>query len=357
MIRRIVLTLLVLMAVQLPALAQKSTSPSLPPNIQLPISLRQSVRVIDILALRETNGLMTAILELIQRWTDPSLSFDRISRGREHLDFVGSDAEAQLASIWTPRIEIDNQGSPTRNPSYAVSIFHDGRVVLIRRLEAEFRVPVDMASFPFDRQRLPLVFVTPRYSASEVDITTTDFDRQYSSIEQRLSATNWRPRSIGFRSDSFYGWNAQPISRQTMTLTVDRDWKGYILRLFVPFSALMSLSLFILWAPLSILAYGNRTAMVFSSLLALAALSYTFEANFPGSISLNSPIAFMISLGYFYLPFVLMLDLTLGKDGSSLARRYPYLLAEIRKNIRVSVPLVFMAVCLVSLFAFGRSGT
>ena len=51
--------------------------------------------------------------------------------------------------------------------------------------------------------------------------------------------------------------------------------------------------------------------MIFSSLLALAAISFTFESSFPGSISLNTPVAEMISLGYLYLVTVLMFEICL----------------------------------------------
>jgi hypothetical protein len=93
--------------------------------------------------------------------------------------------------------------------------------------------------------------------------------------------------------------------------------------------------------------------MIFSSLLALAALSFTFESSFPGSISLNSPVASMISLGYFYLPLVLLIDLMLSQTGSRLARRYPGLLPEIKRNARVTVPLLFFGLCILLVLVSG----
>ena len=204
--------------------------------------------------------------------------------------------------MWQPGITIDNMIGNPRSQTLSLSIFHDGRVVQIRRLDADFRIRANMSSFPFDTQNLPLSFSTARHAAHEVAITTTEFDRNFSTINPDISATNWKPRRVSFAQDSFFGWSARPFSRITVIMTLERNWTRYLLRLFVPFIAIMSLSLFLLWAPTNFLSNTQRAPMVFSTLLALAALSFTFEASFPGSISMNSPIAAMISMGYFWAP-------------------------------------------------------
>jgi hypothetical protein len=349
----IVLTIAVLTAACRGAVAESPSS--LPAGVELPVQVRLSMRILNIVRLQEIQGELGATVEFTQRWNDPTLRFDRIARGEEHMDFVDADAQAQLARMWSPGVIVENMIGSPRAETLALSIFADGRVVMIRRLDGDFRVQVGMDGFPFDRQQLQLGLVAPRHAADVVVLTTTEFDRQYSSIEGAVSPSNWVPRGIAFRQDSFFGWNARPFSRLTVIATVDRLWSRYVLRLFVPFAAVMSLSLFLLWAPRTVLEDSHRATMVFSTLLALAALSFTFETSFPGSISMNSPVAFMISIGYFYLPFVLMIDLFLSRDGVGLMRRSPYLADEIRRNVRVTVPLLFVALCLVSLFALGEA--
>jgi hypothetical protein len=54
-------------------------------------------------------------------------------------------------------------------------------------------------------------------------------------------------------------------------------------------------------------------------------------------------------MGYFYLPTVLLIDLFLSMKNGGLPRRYPYLLAEMRRNLRFTVPLLFVMVCVYSL--------
>ena len=65
----------------------------------------------------------------------------------------------------------------------------------------------------------------------------------------------------------------------------------------------------------------------------------------------------MISLGYFYLPFVLLTDAMLTSKDGSLARRHPALLPELRRNVRWTVPILFFGFCLLLLLllAAGRA--
>ena len=220
----------------------------LPRGVQLPIQVQISMRVLDISRLLETTGEVGAAVEYIQRWNDPSLRFERAVAGSDHLDFIGSEAEARLVGMWSPNVVIENMIGAIRGQAVALSIFETGDVVLIRRMEADFRVPVNMSSFPFDIQRLPFRFVVPRYAAREVVIASTERDRAESSIPDRLSITNWGPKTIDFRQDTYPGWSAEPFSRLTAVAVVERLSSRYLLRLFIPFVALMWVSICVLWA-------------------------------------------------------------------------------------------------------------
>ncbi|WP_406854843.1 neurotransmitter-gated ion-channel ligand-binding protein [Alsobacter sp. KACC 23698] len=353
----LVLAASLLVASAVAALAQApgaaAAPPPLPAGVERPLEVRMSVRVLNVTRIQEVQSEAGALVEFTQRWVDPTQRFDRVEAGAERIDWVGDEAEARLARIWNPGVAIENQIGRPRAQTTALSIFHDGRVTLIRRVDADLRVDLGMGAFPFDHQSIALRFSSARHPASDVVLVTTELDRGFSTIERNLSVTNWLAGSIAFRNETFFGWNAQPYARLVAVATVDRSWPRYILRLFVPFFALMSLSLFILWAPDSVISQKDRAPMIFSSLLALAALSFTFESSFPGSISLNSPVASMISLGYFYLPLVLLIDLMLSQTGSRLARRYPALLPEIKRNVRVTAPLLFFGLCILLVLVSG----
>ena len=112
-----------------------------------------------------------------------------------------------------------------RSQTLALSVTSDGEVSLIRQTDADFRITVNLAAFPFDRQKLDFVFTAPRYAASEVIFSIEDRDRALSSISKALSASDWHPKGLGFALDQFYGWNAKPFVRATVTATVSRAWR------------------------------------------------------------------------------------------------------------------------------------
>jgi hypothetical protein len=129
-------------------------------------------------------------------------------------------------------------------------------------------------------------------------LVTTETDRLFSRVDTKLSVIDWRPLGLNFSYDEDTGWNARSYSRLNATVEIERLSERYLLRLFIPIVSTLAVSLFVLW--ISGASPKDHGGLIFSALLALAAISFTYEASFPGSISLNTPIAKIISLGYFY---------------------------------------------------------
>lgn len=340
------LAFLTVLATLLPVAGGAWAAP-LPRGVHLPMNVHLSVRVLDITRLEETKGEMSARVEFTESWRDPGLAFDALAAGVYRKDYYGSEADGLLKSIWQPETSITNQISDPRSQSVAVSVSSDGGVTLIRQIDADFRISVELAAFPFDSQRLAFTFVAQRYSASDVVFVIDDRDREVSSVAEELAVPDWHPKVLNVSLDRFYGWNAKPFARAEVTATVTRAWPRYLLRIFIPFIAVVSVTLFILWAPVTLKI--DQAGITYSALLALAALSFTFEASFPGSMSVNSPIAFMISLGYFYLVLTLLVHMALSDTRLSVVRANPFLMSEIRANIRYTLPLIFALICACSV--------
>jgi hypothetical protein len=319
----------------------------LPQGIHLPVSNHLSVRLLNVSRLDETKGEISARIEFTENWLDPERAFDPLQAELYRKDYYGVEASGLLKTVWHPETVIANQISDPRSQSVAVSVTSAGEITMIRQIDADFRIAVNLAAFPFDSQQLTFTFMTPRYSASEVIFLIDDRDREASSLARELSLPDWHPESLNFALERFSGWNAKPFARAQVTATVTRAWPRYLLRIFIPFIAVVSVSLFILWAPKSLKV--DQAGITYSALLALAALSFTFESSFPGSMSVNSPIAFMISLGYFYLVLTLLVHLALSDARIRTVRSNPFLLAEIRANVRYTLPLTFALICTCSV--------
>ncbi len=217
-------------------------------------------------------------MEYTQGWKDPNQAFDPLAAGVYRHDYFGEEAESKIAAIWTPDVTIANQIDEPRSRSVALSISADGSISLIRQLDADFRISVDLAAFPFDRQNIDFVFTAPRYIRERPDLRgrrsrSRNLGHRRPDLDLGLAAG-----AAILRADPFYGWNAKPFVRATVTATVSREWPRYLLRIFIPFAAVVSVSLFILWAPEKVKV--DHAGITYSALLALAALSFTFESSF-----------------------------------------------------------------------------
>ncbi|QLF69602.1 neurotransmitter-gated ion-channel ligand-binding protein [Peteryoungia desertarenae] len=341
---RLLLLLLAMVAAGARPLFAEEAAKPLPKGVYLPMAVHLTIRVLNVSRIDETAGEASMMIEVNERWSNPNLAFDPRITGFGRFDYIGAEAEQRLSGMWTPGTLIENQISEARTQSTAMIQRSDGTVTRITRLDADFRIKINMTTFPFDQQKLALSLISPRHSADEVIYVIDDIDRELSTVAIDVSATNWTPESMSVVMERFHGWNAQPFVRVVATAILTRDWQYYVLPIFVPFLAVLSVSVFILWSRDSLI--GDKAPITYSALLALAALGFTYESSFPGSISMNSPVAFMVSLGYFYLILVLLIDIVLTYSNYPGRERYPHLEAEIRSNLRLSLPLVFILICL-----------
>ena len=340
MIGRLLLLSLILLGLAQGASGEERTGSSkatLPEAFGLPVRVHIALRVLNVLEIKEVSGRGRLHLELTQRWQDPRLAFDAVARGLAREDRVGEEADDYLKTIWSPGLALDNQIGDKDARIVALSVHADGEVVVIERFESDFRFRMNMDAFPFDRQNLTIGLSLPRYAQEEAIVLTTEADRP-------LSVVDWRPVGLRFSNDLAIGWNARSYSRLNATVTIARYAERYHLRIFVPIIAVLAVSLFVLWSPG--LKEQDKGGLIFSSLLALAAISFTFESSFPGSISLNTPVAEMISLGYLYLVAVLMFEIAL-----SVAIAHPHFrlrdqAADLRWHLRWAVPAIMLTICI-----------
>ena len=310
----------------------------LPRDWQLPVRVSVAMRLLDVAQVQETQGLMNARIELSYRWADPRLAFDRVKEGVGRLDFFDAAAKAKLQKIWTPSVEIENLVGSPRQDQMGLSISATGEVLLVRTIDASFRLAANMSTFPFDRQRLTVQVVATQYGLHDVVLVYTQDDDTLSGITLTPLTPLWALKRLDFIGSNYVAWNGASHSRMAVTVVADRKWTVYIARIFLPFLLIMSISLFVLWSK----DYNpsSKGPQIFSGMLALVALSFTFEAQFPGSMSANTPIATMVSSGFVYLIGALTVYIALMNPNASWAVKNPGVAAELRAVIPWAFPLL-----------------
>ena len=288
---------------------------SLPQNVELPLKVNIIISIKDIIEIREIDGIARVDVEIIQEWVDPAASFDPIEQGAWRIDHVATLAEQYLNTIWTPHLLADNRISDIESKTLAVSIYSNGKIMLIERYKSDFKIDIDMSAFPFDQQNLVLKFSLPNYSKQDVILVSNEASRKLSQVSDHLSIVDWMPRDLKVLNKEIIGWNANKYSSMHSIVTLERRSSRFALQTFSPVFTMLMVSILVLYS--TVLDAKTKAALIFSSLLGLSALSFTFESTFPGSFSLNTPISKIIAIGYLYLIIILLFKSFLGNKSES----------------------------------------
>lgn len=276
------------------------------------------------------------------RWTDNRLAFEPAKEGRFRKEFVGRAALQELEKMWQPEAMIRNLVGNPRSDEIGLIVDNIGRVTLVRTVEGAFRMPIDMSHFPFDRPQLNLDLTSGRYSDRELVFVSLARDEGLNFLTQKPRATGWTLARLGFTNDIATAWNGEARSQLTLNVTAIRQTTQILTRIFVPFLTIMLSGLFVLLSPDT--NYFPKGTLIFSAMVALVALNFTLENSFPGSLSLPTPIATILTSGFFYLALALALNILVMNPEARWAKQRPYMAAEIRSLIRWAVPALMLLI-------------
>ena len=140
----------------------------------------------DIDEIDDVNQRFRVDMFTIFAWHDPRLALPEDER-------VGRNRSLPLDEIWTPRgLIINDRGLIMQLPRNA-NIDDLGNVVYRQRLSGELAVTLELNEFPFDKQRLPIDFVSYRHSPDEVRFSVNTGIRGDAGS---FSAAGWRMRIV-----------------------------------------------------------------------------------------------------------------------------------------------------------------
>jgi hypothetical protein len=309
---------------------------------ELPVVVGVVARVLDVSRIQEVAGEMAATIELTMRWSDRQLAFDPVKEGRGVKEFFGRPALAELEKIWNPSVTVRNMIGSARVDETGLLITAGGQATLVRTIDSTFRLSIDMGDFPFDRAALPIELISTRYDGAHLALVHRAQDEAASTVTQNPRVAGWRLRGLSFENGSFTAWNAEQRGVLTVFINATRKSGPYAARIFIPFFMIMMSSLFVLWTPDT--NFFSKGTMIFSSLLALVALSFTFENSFPGSISLQTPVSTIVTSGYVYLVGALMLNILAMNPDMAWAKHHPFVANEVRSVIKWAVPSITLVI-------------
>jgi hypothetical protein len=225
--------------------------------------------VLDIAEINDREELFVADLFMIIEWQDPRLAVDdNTDTGPRILP---------IDEIWHPRLTIiNNRGVDLLLPEVA-SVDRQGNVVVRQRLAGPLAVDLDLHDFPFDTQRLPVIFVSYEYSPSEIVFSAA------SGLVARfedLGGEGWsyeamEPERSVYRLQK----GGRGGSQISFAVLAERKAGYYIFTLALPMTLILFLAWMVHWLPVDVIParMGTASATVFS----LIAFGVSFRLTLP----------------------------------------------------------------------------
>lgn len=298
------------------ALAQTTV----PTDKGLPLQVKVGVEFMDISAFKENAGTFIATVDVRLRWQDLRLSRPAAEASDPPKVYLGDDARSQAAKIWLPSAELVNQQA---KPSYAamgLRIFPDGSVEMTKRITAEFKTPVNVERFPFDRQKLNLAVAVRDQSTDTVALRFEQDDLDFSRTAADASLDGWEFGPVSLRSEPLAGWNGDSHPQVVASLEVARQPSMVVASIFIPLFASLLIPMLSIWlnrvedGKLQIETF-ELVNIIIGGLFAVIALNFTIYSTYDVLGSGDNSVSRLFALNYIALGIGLLVNVLIFRFG------------------------------------------
>lgn len=230
-------------------------------------------------------------------WKDKRQQFDPAIEGAKEIVYNGNYQFNELAPAWYPQAVLANASEIQGMQGVVVRVSPDGTSRLVQTVNAVARSSLDLRRYPFDHQRLEIVFEILGFDDSEVAIESGEVTVNRS----RIQVPQWDLLDVSTSSRLV----AAPYAGKTgysaaLVVSLDVARKPFfMMRLVVlPLIIIMVLSWSVFWMDRSSL--GDRMSVSFVGILTAVAYQTMVSTIMP-------QISYMTMIhGFLYFSFVLM---------------------------------------------------
>ena len=322
-------------------------APSVPRGKGLPIVVRTALSFASLNAFDDNKGSFEATTDLRLSWHDASLRFpaDTVSRG--YKEYRGAAAEAELLRLWTPPVRFANRlGEPSLSER-RLRVFPNGRIEVLARTTAVYKVAVDVAHFPFDRQSLKIDIVVREETSDAVDLDFTSDDVDFSRVANKAELDGWSLGLVNLQRKTIKGWDGENCASVSISLGVKRLAAGTIATVFIPLFASLLIPFLATWMNKSrdggfeVEAF-ELANVVIGGLFAVIALSFAISAAYPIVASGDNTVTRLVGLNYVALATGLFIIVVFYRYG--LPKRWfgPYVEEQAFRFLIWAFPFLFV---------------
>lgn len=131
-----------------------------PPQMDAPTPVKVDIYFDDLTDISVVRNSFRVTAQMVLQWADPRLARLFNPKDPDTRNLEGPAAEALLARLWHPEVEIMNECGQRRASARALRISRDGRATLYEKFDTEAHLHGDMYFFPFATAQLRLAIST-----------------------------------------------------------------------------------------------------------------------------------------------------------------------------------------------------
>ena len=309
-----------LMAALATATAAEPPRLGLPTGKGLPVQVKVGVAFLSIESFNENAGSFKATVDVRLRWVDIRLRQPAAQANGPPRVLRGADAQAQLAELWVPKVDVVNQRGDSSYAALDLRIYPDGRVEMTRRISGEFAISVDVGRFPFDRQHLRLELAVRDQTSDTVALEYEQDDLDFSRATAGTKLDGWEVGPVELSSEQLPGWYGTTHASVIASLEITRVPAPIIASIFIPLFASLLIPLLGLWLnrvedgvfQIETFEFVN---MIVGGLFAVIALNFTVNASYQLLGSGDNPVSRLFALNYMALGISLMINVLMFRFG------------------------------------------
>jgi hypothetical protein len=316
-----------------------------PPNGGRPVVVYANFVLNDINDIDDEADSLQFSGVLTLEWVDPREAFDPAVAGVDEKIYQGEYQFNEIATGWYPQIFLVNESGYYETSAVILRIKPDGSSTLTQTINATAEVRLNMRKFPFDKQRLNLIFQVLGYDNNEI-LLRLESDNN-NPIDTLFPVPQWTLTNISQNvSDLPAIYTGAKGFSSVLIVSVDIKRKPfYIIRLVViPLIVIVLLSFSVFWMDRSSL--GDRLNVSFIGILTGVAYLLVTSDHLP-NISYFTLIHGFLNFSYITMCATVVVNLVVG----SLDKRGDSKPGDRVDSIcRWAFPLVYFVV-LIIMFA------
>ena len=147
-----------------------------PPKQDHPIKVKVALNLFDLAKIDDSNSTFSFTGALKLSWMDSRNAFDPNVAGVEEKTYSGDFQFNELSTSWYPQLSLLNESEHYEENAIVVKIQPNGTTTILRSINASAKTHMDLTYYPFDNQKLQLIFGAFGYDTDQIILEGEDLN-------------------------------------------------------------------------------------------------------------------------------------------------------------------------------------